>query len=117
MRRSVARSPAWHGVRTSPPRGRRRRVASPIGEVLAGLAAAIAAASATASATASARRPLARLAHGERATAERLSVQRLDRGPCLLVGRHLDEREAARPTGLPIGHDLDLLHLATVLRE
>src|SRR5207247_1147452 len=55
--------------------------------------------------------------HRERTAPERLAVQRRDRGLRLVVGRHLDEREAARPTGLPVGDDLHLLDLAAVLLE
>src|SRR5581483_313725 len=78
------------------------------------LAPAEAAASPTAAAT---RRPLARLAHGERAAAERLAVQGLDGRLCLSVRGHLDEGEAAGPTRLPVGHDLHFLDLASVLLE
>src|SRR5215831_12662276 len=71
----------------------------------------------TTTAAAPTRCPLARLAHGERTAAERLAVQGGDRRLSLVVGRHLHEREAARPAGLPVGDDLDLLDLAAVLLE
>src|SRR5262247_1936957 len=85
------------------------------------IASAVAAATTTTTTTAAGatptRRPLARLAHGERTATERLPVQRRDRRLSLVVGRHLDEREAARPAGFPVGDDLDLLDLAAVLLE
>src|SRR5262245_6597999 len=83
------------------------------------IASAVAAATTTTAAAGATptRRPLARLAHRERTAAERLPVQRRDRRLSLIVGRHLDEREAARPAGFPVGDDLDLLDLAAVLLE
>jgi len=80
------------------------------------IAASVTAASAPATSTA-AGSPLARLAHRERPAAERLPVQRGHGRLRLGVGRHLDESEPAWPTGLPVGDDLDLLDLSTVLLE
>src|SRR5262249_52628976 len=74
-------------------------------------------AAAAPTATASAGRALAGLAHGERAAAEGLPVQRRDRRLRLGVGGHLDEGEPTRPAGLPVGHDLHLLDLTAVLLE
>ena len=54
---------------------------------------------------------------GERAAAEGLPVQGAHGGLRLGVGGHLDEREAPRPAGFAVGHDLDLLDLAAVLFE
>src|SRR5579885_2342621 len=51
------------------------------------------------------------------AAAQRLAVEGRHRRLRLLVGRHLDEREAARTPRLTIGHDPDLLDLTTVLLE
>jgi hypothetical protein len=83
---------------------------------LVALATAAAAATA-ATAAATTRGALARLTDGERTTPERLAVERVDRRLRLRVGRHLDEGEAARPPGLPIGHDLHFLYLPTILFE
>src|SRR6185369_706472 len=79
-------------------------------------AATTAAATATAPATA-AWGALARLTDGQRATTERLAVERVHCRLRLGIGCHLDECEAARPPGLPIGHDLHFLHLPAVLLE
>ena len=36
---------------------------------------------------------------------------------CLLIGRHLDEREAPRSTRVPVGHDIDCLGRADLGEE
>src|SRR5207249_1259879 len=64
-----------------------------------------------------ARRPLASLAHGERPATERLAVEGADRRLGLGIGGQLDEGEAARPAGLPVGDDLHLFDLAPLLLE
>src|SRR5439155_1222016 len=72
---------------------------------------------AAAAPTAPAGRPLASLAHGERPAPERLAVEGADRRLGLGIGGQLDEGEAARPPGLPVGDDLHLLDLAPLLLE
>src|SRR5207253_10672025 len=67
--------------------------------------------------TAPAGRPLASLAHGERPAPERLAVEGADRRLGLGIGGQLDEGEAARPPGLPVGDDLHLFDLAPLLLE
>src|SRR5439155_3841031 len=62
-------------------------------------------------------RPLASLAHGERPAPELLAVEGADRGLGLGIGGELDEGEAARPPGLPVGDDLHLFDLAPLLLE
>src|SRR5439155_3656116 len=76
-----------------------------------------AAAAAPTAPTASTGRPLASLAHGERPAPERLAVEGADRRLGLGIGGQLDEGEAARPAGLPVGDDLHLLDLAPLLLE
>src|SRR5262249_50741054 len=73
------RTPTAAGVSAPPGPPRRRRVLSAL---VRGPAAAAAAATG---------RPLARLADGQRAAAERLPVQGAHRGLGLRIGRHLDE--------------------------
>src|SRR5947209_635708 len=68
-------------------------------------------------AAAPAGRPLASLAHGERPAPELLAVEGADRRLGLGIGGQLDEGEAARPPGLPVGDDLHLLDLAPLLLE
>src|SRR5437667_273657 len=68
-------------------------------------------------AAAPAGRPLASLAHGERPAPELLAVEGADRRLGLGIGGELDEGEAARPPGLPVGDDLHLFDLAPLLLE
>src|SRR5258705_466887 len=62
-------------------------------------------------------RPLASLAHGERPAPELRAVEGADRRLGLGIGGELDEGEAARPPGLPVGDDLHLFDLAPILLE
>src|SRR5205809_5883329 len=87
------------------------------GRVAAGNLAIPPAHAAAAAPTAPAGRPLASLAHGERPAPERLAVEGADRRLGLGIGGQLDEGEAARPPGLPVGDDLHLLDLAPLLLE
>src|SRR5262245_14489386 len=66
---------------------------------------AAATAESAASATAAA---LQRFLHVHRATLDFASVERADGPRCLVVGRHLDEGEAARAARLPVEDDLHL---------
>jgi len=76
-------------------------------------AAAVAAAAATTSAeaapapSAAAGRALARFVHRQRATIQILAVQGFDGGMSRLIALDVNEAEAARLTGHPVGHDLD----------
>src|SRR5206468_2497677 len=72
---------------------------------------------ALAPAPAPAGRPLASLAHGERPAPELRAVEGADRRLGLGIGGELDEGEAARPPGLPVGDDLHLFDLAPLLLE
>jgi hypothetical protein len=78
-------------------------------------ATAVAAASttATAASASAATLRLARLVDDDGATAERLTVELVDRGLRLAVVSHLDESEASRSSGVAIGHDFDLLDLTS----
>src|SRR5206468_12979621 len=68
-------------------------------------------------AAAPAGRPLTSLAHGERPAPELLAVEGADRRLGLGIAGELDEGEAARPPGLPVGDDLHLFDLAPLLLE
>jgi len=68
-------------------------------------------------AAAPAGRALASLAHGERPAPELRAVEGADRRLGLGIGGELDEGEAARPPGLPVGDDLHLFDLAPLLLE
>lgn len=85
----------------------------------AAAAEAAAATTTTAAAEAAAAAVLARLrlVHLQRTAVEVGAVHRLDGVLSILVGRHLDEGEAARTTGVPVEHDLDLRHLAAITTE
>jgi len=48
--------------------------------------------------------------HGERATAQLAAVQLLDRFPRVIVGTHLDEREATGPARHLVTHHSDRFH-------
>ena len=76
-------------------------------------AAAVAAATTTAAAatTATAARTLLRDVDAERATLEILTVELVQSLLGTFLRRHLDEAEAARLTGHPVEHQLDLLDL------
>src|SRR5262252_1637159 len=78
---------------------------------------AVAAAHAPPTASAATWRAFAGFTHRERPPPEGLAVQGGDRRLRLRVGRHFDEGKAARPSGLPVGHDLHLLDLAPILFE
>ena len=66
----------------------------------------------TTAATARALRLRTRFVHGEVAAAVVVVVQRGDRLLRVLVGRHLDEREAARAAGGHVAHHVDAFHRA-----
>src|SRR5262249_54640058 len=73
----------------------------------AAAAAAAAARAATPAAAATARRALASFVDRQRAAVQILAVQGADGGLSLLIARDVNEAEAARLTGHPVGHDLD----------
>src|SRR5690349_23438120 len=86
---------------------------------LASTAAAAVAATATtaAAATAGARLALLGFVDAQRAAVDLLAVHRLDGALGVVVRRHLDEREAPRPAGVPVLHDADARDLAAVALE
>src|SRR5262249_22889753 len=92
----------WSGRAAGVGESRLRPAAATDDRRLVVAAAAEAAAAAIATA---ARGALPRLAHVERPTLEFAAIQRVDRLLCLGCGTHLDEPEAARATGGPIGDD------------
>src|SRR5688572_1019908 len=59
---------------------------------------------------------LARLVDAQAPSAELLPVQRRD-GAVGIGTVHFDEAEAARPAGLPVGHQLDRLDLAELTEQ
>src|SRR5258707_1219729 len=61
--------------------------------------------------------PLRSLARGGGPAPELLAVEGADRRLGLGIGGELDEGEAARPPGLPVGDDLHLFDLAPLLLE
>ncbi len=83
----------------------------------AAAAAAVATTTAAAEPTATATTVLTRAGFIDRqgSSIEILAIERLDRSPTLRIV-HLDEAEASRATGLPIGHEMDTLHF-TMRRE
>jgi hypothetical protein len=57
-----------------------------------------------------------RFVHGQRASAELCLIERLSRALSFFVGRHLDEREPARPSRGHVPHHADAVDRA-MLRE
>ena len=70
-----------------------------------------------AAATSAALRTRLGLVHAQVAPVELHAVQLLDRGLSFLVGRELGEREATRASGVAVHHEVEVLDVATVLRE
>ena len=58
-----------------------------------------------------------RLIHGEVTPAELLVVQRADRFLRVVVGRHVDEGESARPSRRHVAHDVDGLDRARAAEQ
>src|SRR5207237_6388308 len=58
-----------------------------------------------------------RFIHHERASLQLMLVKLADRALCLLVRRHLDKREPARPAGGHVAHHADVVHLTGPAEE